>query len=344
MKNFLALVIAFAMIFFVAFKLNYNEGFQYGNMESAVSNFISSLNEEQKSKVIFSFDDDERKNWHYTGKMREGLPVRLMNTNQREKAFQILKSVLSPAGYEKTKQIMVLEGILRDLEGRGANDMYRNPENYYVSVFGTPGKSSWGWRFEGHHISLNFSSLSNQVIASTPSFYGANPAIVPSGKNKGMQVLKEEEEYARELVKMLEEDQLTTAIIADRAPREIITGAKRKIDRFKPEGLPYNQMNAKQQEKLKSLVEVYFGKLKEDLAGKFYNKIEITWPKVHFAWAGSMNQGEPHYYRIHHPDILIEYDNTQNNANHIHTVIRDFDNDFGEDLLKKHYEDKSHTH
>lgn len=316
-----------------------------GLMDTAASQFLASLDESQSQEISFPFEVLERFNWHFTPRERAGLAFAKLNEEQRGKLTLLMKSILSEQGYNKARDIMSLELVLRLIEDRPENDTYRDPENYYISIFGSPtDENPWGWRFEGHHLSLNFSSVDNQLSA-TPSFYGSNPAIVPKGPREGWEALDQEQNLARAFVKSLDASQQTTAIIQDSAPEEIISGVERKVAEMPLEGLAYADMTAIQQESFLELLNVYLGNMKAAYAKLQLAQIkEATFDQLHFAWAGGLEVGDAHYYRIHGPTVLIEYDNIQTEANHIHTVWRDLTNDFGEDLLSKHYRDSKHHH
>jgi hypothetical protein len=238
---------------------------------------------------------------------------------------------------------MSLEPVLKELEApRGT--MVRDWELYYFSVFGKPeAVGTWGWRVEGHHLSANFTIIKGELFSGTPSFMGTNPAEVRQGPRKGLRVLAEDEDLGRALVKTLNEDQRKTVIFDSTAPKEIITSNKPKVMPLETAGLPGSKMTKEQAAQLMDLVKAYVNRLRGDLAENDLKKIEKAgWQKVYFAWAGGTEKGDPHYYRVQGPTFLIEYDNTQNDANHIHAVWRDFDNDFGEDLLRKHYQETPH--
>jgi hypothetical protein len=238
--------------------------------------------------------------------------------------------------------IRSLEEVLKEIEqGRGPA---RDPGNYAFCVFGTPGeKSTWGWRFEGHHLSMTFTMVDGHAVGG-PVFFGTNPATVLDGPRKGLRVLAVEEDLGRELVKSLTPEQAKVVIYDVRAPRDIITGNSRKADPGPPVGLPASEMTDAQQKLLMTLVENYAYRLRNELADEDLAKISAAdFTKIHFAWAGGVEVGQPHYYRMHGPTFLVEYDNVQNNANHIHTVWRDAANDFGDDLLKAHYDSQSKT-
>ncbi|MBO9152843.1 DUF3500 domain-containing protein [Chitinophaga sp. GCM10012297] len=308
--------------------------------EKTAQQFLRSLDTAQRSKTLFSWDDAERFNWHFVPRARKGLPLKEMNEAQRSAAYALLKRCMSNGGYAKATAIVQMEYVLRALEGRGENDDYRDPGKYYFSVFGEPvaGKP-WGWRVEGHHLSLNFTAVENKWMTGSPMFLGSNPGIVPDGPKKGQQILKEETAMAFELLRGLNEQQRKEAVVAEKAPADIITGNKRKAWLQEPPGLGFPQFSAAQQKQLKMLVAVYVDRYTKLMADILWKEIaDGGWENVHFAWAGGNSWGTGHYYRIQGPSFIIEYDNTQNNGNHVHTTFRDLKNDFGEDLLKEHYE------
>jgi hypothetical protein len=228
----------------------------------------------------------------------------------------------------------------------GGNPRVRDPELYYFSIFGTPSPAApWGFRAEGHHLSLNFTLLRDTLIATAPAFFGANPAEVRSGSRRGLRALADEEDIGRELVRSLDERQLAAALIATRTPRDIVTGNAARVEPLSPVGIRVNELRPEQAAILVRLLDVYLGRMAEPLAGQRRAALERTDLRdVAFAWAGSTRPGEAHYYRIQGPSFLVEYDNTQNSANHIHTVWRDFDSDFGRDMLREHYRNATHSH
>ncbi len=236
---------------------------------------------------------------------------------------------------------MSLEQVLHDMEKTGPT---RDPELYYFSLFGKPqAKEPWGWRVEGHHVSLNFTIIDGKAIGGAPAFFGANPANVREGPRKGLRVLAEEEDMGRQLVKSLTDEQKQVAIINKDAPKEVITGNARKAQLEAVTGLAASQMTADQKGALAALVKLYAYRMRPELAAEDLRRIEAAGAdKVHFSWAGGLEVGMPHYYRIQGPTFLVEYDDTQNEANHVHTVWRDLERDFGEDLLLKHYHEHPH--
>jgi hypothetical protein len=313
---------------------------QGSSLAAKANEFLSLLNDDQVKKARYEFDDEERHNWHFVPRERNGLSFNDMNEKQRQAAHALLKSSLSDQGYQKATNIMALENILREVENRPADDKYRDPLNYYITIFGNPdGKNVWGWRLEGHHVSINFSSADNQIVSSTPTFWGSNPAIVRSGRHTGRQILKQETDLGFTLVNSLNTNQLKEAVISTTAPADIITGNQRKAELQDPKGLPYTSLTSDQKKLFMQLLNVYVKNYQLGFSKRLMEKIEKAGiDNLSFAWAGSLQPGAGHYYRIQGPMLLIEYDNTQNNANHVHTVVRDLTNDFAEDILREHYE------
>lgn len=288
-------------------------------------------------RVRLAFDDRERESWHYVPRRRKGLMLGSMDADQRQAAHALLHSGLSQDGHDKVQGIIALEAILGRIEG---NPGFRDPARYTLALFGDPAAAApWGWRFEGHHLSLNFTLVDRQV-ATTPAFLGANPARVPSGPRQGERVLADEEDQGRALMASLTAAQRERALIARTAPDDIVTRASRRARLAGFEGLPAADMSPAQRAALLRLIEVYTGRFRPELARAHMERIERAGvDRLHFAWAGSSTPGRPHYYRIHGPSHLIEYDNR---GNHIHTVFRDLEGDFGENLLAEHLETHHH--
>jgi hypothetical protein len=302
--------------------------------------FLALLDEAQSAKARYAFDDEERFNWHFVPRERNGISFNELTEQQRQSALSLLKASLSDQGYQKASNIMALENILREVENRGNDDTYRDPLNYSFTIFGNPEQANlWGWRLEGHHISINFSSANGAIVSSTPTFWGSNPAIVRSGRFAGRQVLKQESDLGFTLVNSLDIKQLRTAVVADKAPSDIFTGNQRKADLQESNGLGFSSMNQQQKKLFLQLLNVYVKNYQLGFSKRLMDKIEQAGiENLSFAWAGSLQPGAGHYYRIQGPMLLIEYDNTQNNANHVHTVVRDLTNDFAEDILREHYQ------
>lgn len=308
-------------------------------MTDAATHLLAALTPEQKAKITFDFKEDERLNWHFIPRVRKGLPLKEMTPAQRHLAQALLSSALSQRGCMKATTIMSLEQILAEMEqGKGP---VRDPELYFVSIFNKPGtKETWGWRWEGHHLSLNFTVLEGTSVAVTPSFMGTNPGEVRAGQRTGLRVLGREEDLARQLVRSLDDTQRSIAIYTNVAPADIITAADRKARLLSPPGLAMSKMTKDQKQLLMDVIKEYVFRNRGEIADQDLKKIRATSPaKISFAWAGAIDLGKGHYYRIQGPSFLIEYDNTQNNANHVHAVWRDLERDFGGDPLRSHYEE-----
>ena len=316
-------------------------------MASAANAFVNSLSPEQRQKATFPFESNERLHWNFIPSEafpRNGLLLKDMNENQRKLVHDLLKSALSQRGYLTATAIMDLESTLGDLErrvresGRGAESMVRDPLKYYVSVFGTPStKNTWGWRVEGHHVSLHFTVVNGNLIASSPTFFGSNPAEVREGPKKGLRILGDQEDAARDLLMALNDSQRAKAIIQNVALNEIVTTNKLDISPLSPAGIPAAEMTPPQREMLMKVVNIYISKMVDDIAADRTAKLQKAGvDKIAFAWAGETERGKKHYYRIQGPTFLIEHDNSQNDGNHVHSVWRDFNGDFGRDLLREH--------
>lgn len=306
-------------------------------MVSAATAFLDSLEPHQRRRTVFSIADDERLNWDYRPVPRRGLPFAEMDGSQQCRALALLACGLSRQGNITALNIMSLEKILSDLEGvTGRHN--RSPDRYFVTIFGDPAGDPWGWRLEGHHLSVNFLIVDTRKVACSPNFFGANPARVPEGAFKGFRTLPQEEEVARQLMAALDENQAQLALISETAPPDIITGWRSRIRLDDPVGVAVSALKAKQRQVLLKLIDVYLGRMAPQPADNQLNAIDKEgFGSIHFAWAGSRTPGEPHYYRLHGPHFLVEYDNTQNIANHIHSVWRDLKRDWGNDLLREHY-------
>lgn len=316
-------------------------------MTSTIRDLLTTLSDDQRAKIRFPFEDAERLNWHFVPRERRGLPLKEMSEAQVAVVMDLLGAALSETGAAKAKNVLLLEGVLGELESAGGAGRagFRDPEMYFLTLFGEPSENEpWGWRFEGHHLSLNFTTLSGLVVG-TPAFYGANPAKVPPGmgRSSGLRVLEEEEDLGRELVQALNDAQKTRAVFSANAPRDIVTGAAETASPGDPVGLPFSAMNEDQRAMLRRLVAVYVDNMDTDIAAGYWRRIEERgWDGIHFAWAGRTEPGEGHYYRIQGPSFLIEYDNVQNNGNHVHSVLRDLENDWGKGSLRQHYEQHAH--
>ena len=306
-------------------------------MIETANRLLAALDTQQRAKATFKFEDDERLNWHFIPKERKGLPLREMSPFQKHLASALLSAGLSQSGYIKAVTIMSLEDVLKIIENDSGER--RNPEKYYFSIFGTPSVTGpWGYRIEGHHLSQNYTVVDGEVVDS-PSFFGANPAEVRQGPRKGLRTLAFEDDLGFKIIQSLDAPQRKIAIVDPVAYKDILTAASRKAAlEGQPSGLPAAKMSAKQFDALMALLEVYTGNMPEQLAERRKEQVKKANGDIQFAWSGGIDQGDPHYYRVQTSSFLIEFDDTQDGANHIHSVWRDFNGDFGEDLLKRHYE------
>jgi hypothetical protein len=336
-------------------------------MTEAASAWLDALDEAQRAKASFAFDDTEqRTSWAYFPRNHAGLPLHEMDIKQQKLAHVLLTSALSLHAYAKVTAIMALESVLNLIEGR-RGDAVRDPGRYFFSIFGAPGDARWGWRCEGHHVALNFTVVDGHAVSPTPIFLGANPAEVRRAWHAATRPCGEEEDAARELLALLDERQRGIATICSVAPPDFVlmnlpsvpesilpgeAGAlaliQRDFDamaqsdrealrfqRAQPRGLAGRDMNEAQRHALMALIDVYISRLPEDLW--LLSLPRVGDPKdVHFAWAGSDKRGDGHYYRLQGGTFLVEYDNTQDDANHVHAVWRDASADFGADLLRAH--------
>lgn len=351
LSAFLILIIAAAIL--ISFSptgrsilpdLNNSEMVKSSNLKNnPATSFLNSLDPDQKKKATMPIDDDSREKWHYlpsTFWSRSGIQLGELTKEQKDLALKLLVSHLSKTGYDKTRQIISLEEILAEIEN---NPRTRDPEKYHIAFYGNPATDKlWAWSFEGHHISLNF-TISDDKISIAPRFLGANPATIETGKRKGERTLADEEDLGLELINSLTSDKKQKAIFQQSAFRDIVTTNETKVEPLDPVGIKLAELNKPQKDILVKLINVYLSTMPEELATKRMdnlNKEEFN--EIRFGWAGATESRQPHYYRIQGKTFLVEFDNTQNNANHIHSVWRDFDGDFGKDLLQEHYKKSDH--
>lgn len=311
-------------------------------MRTYATAFLKTMDQEQIKQVQMPYDSGKRVQWHFIPMpTRKGIPLRDMNLAQQTAALRLVRAALSEVGYRKASQIMLLEGVLRQMEGPGSEER-RDPRKYYVTIFGDPqqtGKDTpWGLSFEGHHLSLNFVCRGDAIVDSTPQFFASNPALIKSEVSgplgKGTRVLTGEEVLAFELVNSLSPEQLELAKIADEAFPEIRFAGDPQPTITEKEGIPYLKMNAAQQKLLSQLIAEYNSAMSEDVVKERLELIDAAgWDGIHFAWAGALKPGIGHYYRVRGETFLIEFVNNQpdaegNPANHIHCVWRDMTGDF----------------
>ena len=305
-------------------------------MANAANTFLTKLDDAQRAKVQFEFASEERFNWHYIPRARKGLPLAEMTPPQRDAAMALLKTGLSASGFTRAEAIRSLELVLRAMEKRDSRD----PEQYFFSIFGTPGGKSWAWRYEGHHLSQNWTVAAGKSVATSPAFFGANPAVVMDGPAKGTRALPAEADLGWALLDGLDAKSRAMAIVAGAAPNEILTANSRKAAMLENVGLSARDMSTSERGLLTRLIDAHASAQQADLAAARLAAIKAAGiENVKFAWIGATKNepGAAHYYRIQGPTFLIEYDNTQNNANHQHIVWRDFAGDFGADVLAEHY-------
>lgn len=311
-------------------------------MAEAATRFLKSLDDQQRQVAQFTFDDAERTNWNFVPMERKGLPLKKMKPNQQALAMGLLDSALSHRGFTKAVNIMALEQVLHEMEN---NSPTRDPSLYHFFIFGEPStKKTWGWRFEGHHFSMSLTLVDGQKIAPTPLFMGSNPAHVKQGPHAGLRVLHAEEDLGRAFLNELDDEQRKVAVLQMEVPKDVINLPSRKTaEAVEPKGLAVARMSKEQRESLWKLVKEYVENYRPEMAEQDLDQIRAAgFHLVYFAWVGSGEPGQPHYYRVQGPTFILEYDNTQNDANHVHVLWRDFKNDFGADLLKDHYEAVKH--
>jgi len=334
-------------------------------MVMAANAFVDSLTPEQRQLVMFPLESNERTHWNFIPDEafpRNGIQMKALTATQRKLAHALLQTGLSQRGYMTYNSIMELETVLKGVEeaeraGRrgaaqaaapaapgggqsaaAAPQFNRDPLHYHISIFGTPGPDTvWGWRLEGHHVSLNYTVARGRLVRAAPTFAGTNPAEVKDGKQKGLRILGEQEDAARAFLKSLTPEQQKTAIIDNVAPGDIVTGNKVKVDPLEPVGIQTKSLDAARRLQLLDVVKTFAGLMPDEVAaerlGRIYSAgVDNLW----FVWAGGTERGEKHYFRIQGPTFLIEFDNTQNDGNHVHSVWRDYTGDFGADLLRDH--------
>jgi tetratricopeptide (TPR) repeat protein len=303
--------------------------------------FLTTLDAGGVARAKLAFDSDQRFDWWYIPRERHGLPLKAMSEPQQKAALALLRAGLSEKGYTKTQTIIALEPVLAEIE---QNPVRRDPALYYVAIFGEPAEQgAWGWRFEGHHISLHWTFVAGRSLASTPQFLGSNPAEVRSGPKQGTRALAAEEDLGRALLKSLSAEQRKEAVISETAPNDIATTNTRQAAIAESRGLSWTRLSEAQRGMLLTLLEEYAGVQRREIAAERLRRVrEAGVDKLVFAWMGGPERGEGHYYRIQGPSFVVEYDNTQNGNNHIHSVWRDFQGDFGRDLLAEHYRTSDH--
>jgi hypothetical protein len=352
MKNPVRIRLAVLFVCATALAVAYHEARLEQVMAESAQHFLNSLTADQTAKSNLAFDSADRTLWHFVpdnnfetthGHPRPGLTYSELESHQRRLADALLSSGYSKSGFGKAVSIMSLEDILRqnekDTTGR------RDPMRYHVTVFGKPAvDGTWGWRVEGHHISVNYTIKNGQIVSSTPTFFGANPHEVREGPRSGLRPLAREEDVARKLAQSLTPEQRKAAVVDEKAYRDILTAfqTRAKLEDQAP-GIAASKLTAQQYEMLVAVLEEYAYNMPAGIAEKRMKQVKDTpKDKLLFAWAGSIEPGQGDYYRIQAPEFLVEYDNTQNNNNHSHSVWRDFNGDFGFDVLAMHHRQFDH--
>ena len=280
--------------------------------------YLDSLDESQRTKSTYAFADPELTRWHWTTPQnvpRNGLPLREMGTSQRDAAFVLLQTSLSAYGLQKSLDIISLQ-----------NDLGNDPELYYVTVFGTPGVEPWGWRWEGHHLSRRFNVI-NGKLSVTPFFLGAWPTV----NNAGLKAMEREEWAARELVTSLDDGQRAIAIFQQDTLGRHVTQNDAFVTPLENVGIAVSNLDANRQTLVMEIIHKYLDTLPDLVASSHLDRIQAAgMENVFFAWAGSLEAQRPHYYRLQGPTFLMEHDNSRNRGTHIHSVWRDFTEDFGQ--------------
>jgi Protein of unknown function (DUF3500) len=308
-------------------------------MAAAAADWLASLDPAQRAKAAFGFPDQEqRTRWYYTPTERGGLPLAEMDPVQQRLAHRLVASGLSEGGYATAATVMGLENVLdaregwrRGYDGRAVPHRGRDPQLYFVSVFGDPGSGSWGWRVGGHHVALNYTLAEDGRVSASPLFLGANPGLTRLVGPGVLRPLAAEEDLGRQLLGSLAPEQRAAAMLSPEAPDDILQRNRPAVRLGPPEGLAAARMLPQQRELLAGLLHQYLGRLPGPVAAVEAERVAgEALEAVHFGWAGGIEPGQPHYYRIQGPRLLVEYDNVQNGANHVHSVWRDPQGDFGQ--------------
>lgn len=296
----------------------------------AAKAYIEGLPDGKREKVVTSFDSEERFDWHFIPRSRPGLALKDHSKEEKKALWTLLDASLSKAGARQARQVIRLEGILRDIEGAGGT-LSRDPGLYHVRFFSTPsGEESWGYRFEGHHLSLHYTLEGGTLVAATPCFYGANPSVVPEGPHKGLQVLAGVEDTARALVTSLDTDQLARCRGSEDVPREVPETRKREYKGPFPEGVTLDGLTDGQRTTFRKLIREYTAKLPEEFARHVEKQVSGEKPAdIHFAWRGGLKPFEPHSYMVHGKTFVINYSNVQGGGRHVHSALRERGADFG---------------
>lgn len=302
-------------------------------MVQAAEKFRATLPPDQLAKCSFAFEDPQRLDWHFIPKPRKGLALRELKGDSIKAAQDLIASGLSKSGYEQALSIMSMEEVLYLLEGgdREKNRENRNPGKYYISFFGTPSETGkWGLSVEGHHLSLNYTIDKGEVISSTPEFFGANPAYLGAGPKREIRPLGTEEDLARQILKLSNPDQMKVMLVDAKSPGEVRGANKAQAEVTTPFGLQVSKFSADQKDVLGKLLSEYLKNMPADVSAARRTALERAGSdNIYFGWWGGKERNEPHQYYVQGPTFIIEYNNTQNEANHVHSFWRDLGGDFG---------------
>ena len=305
--------------------------------------FLNDLKPIQLNQVQFKLTDSSKMRWHYlphSSFQRKGLSMDSLSVIQNEKLMGLLDAFLSNSGYDKMEQIIDLENYLAVKE---QNPFKRNSKKYYVTFYGTPNNESpWAWSFEGHHLSFNFTVHKDQV-AIAPAFLGSNPGVVMEGPQKGKRVLHREQDLGLQLINSMSAKQSQKAIISEVTFGDILSKNKSFISRLEYSGIRYTALADSQKGIINAIIQEHMSNMERAVAHRAKILLENeNYDNITFCWAGKKEILTAHYYRIQGEKFLIEFDNSQNKGNHIHTVWREFDGDFGKDLIQEHYLNYNH--
>jgi len=301
-------------------------------MSSAAAAYLNTLSDEQRATTSFGFDDEERLNWHFIPRVRKGLGLWDLDGKALTAAEELVGTGLTTAGYHKVLEVRSLEEVLYLFEGgdEAERRLKRHPHKYYISIFGDPtGDDEWGWRFEGHHLSLNYTVKGEEILSATPEFFGANPGLIDAGPGRSLRVLGRREDLARSILKAASEDQQSEIWISKEAPHDIRGAGAPQAEIGDPVGVASGDMNPEQQELMRELVGEYLSAMPTSVVRRRVKEIEEGGlENIYFAWWGGSELNEPHHYVIQGPTFVIEYNNTQNEANHVHSIWRNLSGDF----------------
>lgn len=309
-----------------------------GEMVEAASRFLAVLDGAQRLKTQYEFDSPERINWHFIPRDRNGIGLWDLTGAAREAADRLVASGLSAAGYEKTLQVRSLEEVLYLFEGGEEVErrQRRHPHKYFLTIFGNPGtQGQWGWRFEGHHLSLNYTLENGVIVGSTPEFFGANPGVIDGGPGRSLRVLGRRESLAREILHACSADQRGQMLISETAPGDVRGAGESDAVVSEAEGLPFAEMSQEQQGLLKELIGEYLAAMPATVVKDRLDAIsQAGMEQIRIAWWGGAELNQPHHYVVQGPSFIIEYNNTQNEANHVHSMWRNLQGDFGRPAAK----------